>query len=631
MAQVTPPFPVLRLLVPPLRLLTAALWQIVQQKRVNHYRMLEDVVCLITEAIPELLTDTQKSLLFLALKGKDVTDPNMDAAIKILLSDCLCRLEQLFPVPSFTKTALWLDAVLDECLEGPEPENLKLLLTNQNCRVSQVPSSNINLDTEKLLLSQLAKDADPCTKTDESTQGTEALVEAEEDLIEPVVLIVHQEQTCAERGGEQSDYFCDQQSIEKSDSVYQHEKSSIEVTSLNNISTNSQRVAHRCPQCGKCFIYRSQVIRHLRTNRSCGSSVTLLPKTSKNQKDPSSFGPCTTHVCFQCNAVFGSEVDLQSHSRCHRPLYVCDVCGVEFQLRSSLISHNLKHHKEGVSAEETEPPQRLRPHSCSVCQQTFSSQARLLRHLQAHAVEGTAPRYDCRYCDLSFSGVTLLRIHQRSHANRTYHCDKCNKTYGSLSSLKAHRSSHVPDSHYLCAQCGQRFKTIHGLEGHARTHRGERPHCCPYCPKRFTAIASLNVHVRCHTGERPYVCDVCGKGWPSGGDLQKHRRTHTGERPYTCRDCGKSFSISSHLTEHLRIHTGEKPFTCTECGKHLRRKFDLKKHMLTHQRHRPFACSICNKSYTRKTHLNRHVLSHCVEGSDPGVRPLSDEAEGKAD
>ncbi|XP_056287275.1 uncharacterized protein LOC130204518 isoform X1 [Pseudoliparis swirei] len=40
----------------------------------------------------------------------------------------------------------------------------------------------------------------------------------------------------------------------------QSERGGSEVTSntLNSISHNSQRVAHKCPQCGKCFIYRSQ-------------------------------------------------------------------------------------------------------------------------------------------------------------------------------------------------------------------------------------------------------------------------------------------------------------------------------------------------------------------------------------
>lgn len=64
------PMASLRLLVPPLRLLTAGMWQVTQQRSVKHYGMLENFVSLVTEAVPQLLTDKQKSLLLLALRAK---------------------------------------------------------------------------------------------------------------------------------------------------------------------------------------------------------------------------------------------------------------------------------------------------------------------------------------------------------------------------------------------------------------------------------------------------------------------------------------------------------------------------------------------------------------------------------
>lgn len=65
-----PPLSSLRLLIPPLRLLTAAMWQVARQQSVKHYGMLEDFVSLVTEAVPQLLTDRQRSLLLLALRVK---------------------------------------------------------------------------------------------------------------------------------------------------------------------------------------------------------------------------------------------------------------------------------------------------------------------------------------------------------------------------------------------------------------------------------------------------------------------------------------------------------------------------------------------------------------------------------
>uniref|UniRef100_A0A8C4H0B2 C2H2-type domain-containing protein n=1 Tax=Dicentrarchus labrax TaxID=13489 RepID=A0A8C4H0B2_DICLA len=529
-----------------------AMWQVARQQSVRHYGMLEDFVSLVTEAVPQLLTDRQRSLLLLALRAKvrvaslnslqmlnlydqifkysnvrtlffclsqEVFDHSFDSALQSLVSDFLSRIEQLFPVPDFKQVSTFPTGA--DCLQEVDREDVTELLANQSCLLGRATSTGTGL------------------------------------------------------------------------------KSSVEIFS---------------PCC-------LQVIRHLRTNKSCGSALTatgalnlqLLPAGQEEEPRPPEPllpepRPSRTHSCFQCNAIFRTKAELLSHQRSHRarPVYQCGQCDKEFHHLSSLTNHKQTHLDKGgftcsrcdkvfESAKERDAHRlqhRLPDLTCTVCDQTFSSQTQLLRHLQTHSVEGAEPCYNCRFCDQTFSGNFLQVEHQVVH---------------------------TAESRFLCPQCGKRFKTRDGLEGHLRTHTGERPYRCPYCPKDFTALAGLNVHVRRHTGERPYVCTVCGKGWPSGGDLQKHMRTHTGERPYVCQDCGKAFSISCHLTEHRRIHTGEKPFSCPECGKCLRRKFDLKKHMLSHSSVRPYACVYCPKSYTRKTHLNRHLLTHRAPNHEPAA------------
>nr|XP_046237773.1 zinc finger protein 436-like isoform X2 [Scatophagus argus] len=739
-----PPLPSLRLLVPPLRLLTAAMWQVARQQSVKHYGMLEEFVSLATEAVPQLLTDRQRSLLLLALRAKvtlcdpdpqtdkihsayqttpdeqvdeccsalltltgkltespadrqrllqEVFNQSFDSALQSLVSDFLSRVEQLFPVPDFKQAASWLDTApggLEDCLQEADREDLRELLTNQGCRLGRATTS-VDHDTEKVLLSAWSHplfsklpnpEAPPTDTAVQSDPLSEVLSPVHLDVelvkVEVVVMTEDEQEEVEETVVGQTTSPAEQESSSEGSAVDgdecavvpvaveadrlkdspgdQSDQSCSEVTAnaLYSISHNSQRVAHKCPQCAKCFIYRSQVIRHLRTNKSCGSALTtagaanlqVQPDEQEEELRPPEPHlpeprPIRTHTCFQCNGVFKSKAELLSHQRSHRarPVYQCGQCDKEFHHLSSLSNHKQTHLDKGgftcsrcdkvfESAKERDAHRlqhRLPDLTCTVCDQTFSSQTQLLRHLQTHSVEGAEPCYNCRFCDQTFSGVTQLRIHQRTHTFRSYQCDQCSKTYGSLTGLHSHRASHTSESRFLCPQCGKRFKTRDGLEGHLRTHTGERPYRCPYCPKDFTALAGLNVHVRRHTGERPYVCSVCGKGWPSGGDLQKHMRTHTGERPYVCQDCGKAFSISCHLTEHRRIHTGEKPFSCPECGKCLRRKFDLKKHMLSHSSVRPYACVYCPKSYTRKTHLNRHLLTHRTADSEE-VEEKADEA-----
>ncbi|KAJ8403258.1 hypothetical protein AAFF_G00354750 [Aldrovandia affinis] len=64
------PLSSLRLLAPPLRLVSAAMWQVVQKQDIMHYGKLEELVSLVTEAVPELLSYRQRTQLILALRTK---------------------------------------------------------------------------------------------------------------------------------------------------------------------------------------------------------------------------------------------------------------------------------------------------------------------------------------------------------------------------------------------------------------------------------------------------------------------------------------------------------------------------------------------------------------------------------
>ncbi|XP_061643513.1 zinc finger protein ZFP2-like isoform X3 [Phyllopteryx taeniolatus] len=653
----------LRLLVPPLRLLTAAMWQVAEQQSVEHYGILEDFVSLMTEAVPQLLTDKQRSLLLLALRVKvSLYDAELQTDHQVHHN----RIRSI----SVATTASLLSAAsagLGDCLSLADREELKMLLTNQSCQLGQVTPA-VDCDTEKILhsawshplITKLTNPEPPLfsaqVRSDSQTDTGSATLDVQVTLMtenETQRTVTDQMPSPAEAKSNlgasavASVPYVNLEAVRAKDSDGNpsgHVSDQPGCDAISSVSQHSQRVAHKCPKCGKHFIYRSQVIRHLQASKTCGSaSATRITKCQADAHTGDEDLPSSeaqhkytrssrSHLCFQCDCVFGTKVELQSHQRSHRarPVFRCGQCDKEFPHLSTLTNHKRTHKESswficsqcgkdfGSAKERDAHSLRHRPLNltCTVCSQTFSSQSQLLRHLQTHSVEGAEPCYRCRFCEQTFSGVTLLRIHQRSHTTRSYQCDKCNKMYASLTGLQSHRASHDTDSRCLCPQCGKCFKTQHGLEGHLRTHSGERPYRCPYCSKDFTALAGLNVHVRQHTGERPYVCTFCGKGWPSGGDLQKHMRVHTGERPYTCQECGKSFSNSCHLSEHRRIHTGEKPFSCPECGKCLRRKFDLKKHLLCHSNNRPYACVSCPKSYTRRTHLNRHLLTHKPTGGE---------------
>lgn len=64
------PLSALRLLVPPIRLVSAAIWQTVEQKTVSDYGLLEEFVFMVTEIVPQILSTRQRAELILGLRAR---------------------------------------------------------------------------------------------------------------------------------------------------------------------------------------------------------------------------------------------------------------------------------------------------------------------------------------------------------------------------------------------------------------------------------------------------------------------------------------------------------------------------------------------------------------------------------
>ncbi|XP_075949209.1 uncharacterized protein LOC142951511 [Anarhichas minor] len=64
------PLSSLRLLIPPIRLVSAAIWQTVEQKIVLDYGLLEEFVYMVTEVVPQLLSTRQRAELILGLRAR---------------------------------------------------------------------------------------------------------------------------------------------------------------------------------------------------------------------------------------------------------------------------------------------------------------------------------------------------------------------------------------------------------------------------------------------------------------------------------------------------------------------------------------------------------------------------------
>ncbi|KAM9845495.1 uncharacterized protein ACBR49_012228 [Aulostomus maculatus] len=653
------PLAALRLLVPPLRVMSALMWKVVHLRSVKHYGKVEEFVSLVTEVIPDLLTSRQTSLLSLALRAKmafqmlrseqDLRSlqtlldsllpggprqappddeapelnflrlvqrlledpegrghflknvlpveygPDFDAALETLVWEFFTRLDRLLLIPDLKQTAVWIgdpSAVLEEymqCVSKADDVKELLRASMPRGRAAKFSSRDASLSEQQLLsslsgppsLRETDAVAECCQQrgpanTKEDDASTVTSTKPSEGSSSQDQVETHAEQA----KGWQT--ICTDQVSAASPAPSTSAGSSLLSSSM--IGPLRQRVAHKCSQCGKCFIYRYELLEHQRLH------------TGENP-----------YKCSQCGKAFRRTSDLSSHRRtqCSKAAYICIKCGNSFQSMQDKFQHQC-----------VRAVQRF---DCSHCGKSFKKMSLLGKHEVTH----TQIRiFTCRQCGVVYSSMSELRSHQRIHpAELSKQCMQCGKLFSSLASLKGHELRHRQQRTQVCARCGKAFKNKQDLNLHMRSHTGERPFQCTYCGKRFSVSGNLNIHIRIHTGEKPYLCSDCGKAFISAGELQIHRRSHTGERPYKCTVCGRGFTMASKVTLHMRVHTGERPYICSECGKGFSRCSELKKHTMNHTGVRPYACQLCAKTYTRLNHLKRHLTSHTdVQTQSAAVR-----------
>nr|XP_046216567.1 zinc finger protein ZFMSA12A-like isoform X1 [Oncorhynchus gorbuscha] len=679
MAESPFPLPSLGLLVPPLRMMSAVMWQVVRQGNTKHYGKLEEFVSMVTEVVPELLSNRQRWLLILALRGRVTLElirsghpddlkavqthldritasglkqsndaaiefaesnflkliqslvedpdrrehffkvvfpveygPNFDSSLQTLVCHFLSRLEELLPVPDFKQTALLISAapsVLEDYMRCvSHGEDLKSLLQNQHCP-GKLPKSVPSRTEDRLLVSlsfppslrlanasrHSARHSPPLEIRDDQRVTTDSSTDQWAELKTSADKNTGTD-SVETQGSEGEDHLKERPKSEEGREavVSEHQYSLSSTTAEHAPSASSgvspeqprQRVAHRCPQCGRCFIYRYEMLEHQRLH------------TGENP-----------YKCSQCGKTFRRSSEMSTHRRtqCSNAAYVCIKCGSSFGSVRERVSHRCCRRASGLG--------QAGQFECPQCGKVFKWHNSLKKHLVTHSTDKV---FNCRYCgEGPFPGVAELRAHQKAHGaeDKPYKCKQCGKGFSSQVWQNNHEQRHSQERSKICPSCGKAFRCKGDLKLHMRTHTGERPYQCTYCTKRFSVNGNLTIHIRTHTGEKPFLCSDCGKAFCSAGELQIHRRTHTGERPYKCTVCEKGFTMASKVTLHMRVHTGVRPYICHECGKAFSRGAELKKHVLNHTGVRPYPCHLCSKTYTCLNHLKRHLKTHSASQS----------------
>ncbi|XP_077136752.1 uncharacterized protein LOC143793564 isoform X2 [Ranitomeya variabilis] len=223
---------------------------------------------------------------------------------------------------------------------------------------------------------------------------------------------------------------------------------------------------YSCPECGKCFIDKSALVKHERTH------------TGE-----------TPYSCSLCEKCFKDNSNLVQHEKSHskeKP-YSCLECGKSFTYKASLSRHQRIH--TGV-----------KPFTCSECGKCFRDKGNLITHQRIH------------------TGV------------KPYTCSECGKCFIDKGNLLIHLRIHTGEKPFSCLECGKCFTDKSAIVKHERTHTGEKPYSCSFCEKCFTNKSNLVQHEKSHSEEKPYACSECGKFFKHKSCLVKHERRHTGNK-----------------------------------------------------------------------------------------------------
>ncbi|KAG8232546.1 hypothetical protein J437_LFUL012896 [Ladona fulva] len=86
----------------------------------------------------------------------------------------------------------------------------------------------------------------------------------------------------------------------------------------------------------------------------------------------------------------------------------------------------------------------------------------------------------------------------RSNKQENFACEKCSKTFSTKAKLEKHLVLHSGHKAYKCSTCGRSFALASYLSAHRRTHEKQQAYLqCPKCPRRFVSQETLSVSHFC--------------------------------------------------------------------------------------------------------------------------------------
>ncbi|XP_019938430.2 zinc finger protein 287-like isoform X1 [Paralichthys olivaceus] len=658
-----PTLSALRLLVSPIRLVTAAVWQTIQQKVVANYGMLEEFVSMVTDIVPELLTTRQKVQLTLGLRARLVLE--------------LCQFEA---TPDFEAVRPHLDRMQN---------HIEAWVVEAGATNEEVPNSDF-VDVVKTILKDPEKREDFFQKVfpekfgptfDEALHSLTWLLLFRLEKLLPLQTFQQVASMFDEASSVLEDCMESVSQYEELRIVLQYQKdlsqldhndgsldgacitSALKLPSAKTTETQTKQAqATILDDVLSCTSNLEEERLALPLTAQLNTDTFTEHHTIKKKTDKTNWTPGENET-----GVAFDDITRREENADHLQSQADDAAGVKqccvqqsLQLRPIRRNRGLRlkkillKEKRGLcdralpvckpaSRKVKSPsraPQEVSDDDNSIRFGKDSSYMAPITNCSEddswsyysdedsfHNTTSGSPSMADSWSDYLDDSSSFSSVSSPTGYDSVYSCPNEDPAFMGpkvLSALSRKQGTGVKASaqkkirQVYCFICKKHVDT--SLRSHMKTHFTEGYYACPRCDSRFKLFSSFKMHVRrtCYEygkqqvdpekldeAKNLYKCDKCQEAFRYKVSLDRHKLTH--DELY-CSVCRKVLRDTAALARHKISHTA---FQCTRCEETFTLFMPLIRHYENiHKISRPFKCNRCPKTLTRLRFLILHEWTH---------------------